>query len=290
MSPSQRLPVLALVGSSIIWGCTWIPLKYFSSAGLDGAALFFIAYGSVLVLALPLLLRQLSQWRTQWRVMTGIFCLGGYASIAFNMSVMYGDVVRMMSLFYMLPVWAVVGGILFLGERLTPMRAMAVGLALAGAWLILGGVNIFQQPPSWLDLLAISSGFAYAMNNIIFRATPHLPVSPKIALMFFSCTVMSAALLLLGVQHWPVAMSPSLLLLACIFGLCWMLLANIGTQWGVTHLEAGRAAVIIILELVAAVLTSMWLNHDVLTLTEWCGAGLILAAALLEARGETIGQ
>jgi hypothetical protein len=58
MHTSTRLPVLALVGSSIIWGCTWIPLKYFASAGLDGAALFFIAYGSVLVFALPLLLRQ----------------------------------------------------------------------------------------------------------------------------------------------------------------------------------------------------------------------------------------
>ena len=285
MHTSTRLPVLALVGSSIIWGCTWIPLKYFASAGLDGAALFFIAYGSVLVFALPLLLRQLSRWRTQWRVIVGIFCLGGYASIAFNMSVMYGDVVRMMSLFYLLPVWAVVGGLLFLGERLTRLRALAVVLALTGAWLILGGVNVLVQPPSWLDLLAISSGFAYAMNNIIFRATPDLPVPPKIALMFFSCTVMSGLLLLAGVQHWPVEVSPSLLLLAGGFGVCWLLLANIGTQWGVTHLEAGRAAVIIILELVAAVMTSMWLNQEYLSVTEWCGAGLILLAAFLEARG-----
>ena len=67
--------------------------------------------------------------------------------------------------------------------------------------------------------------------------------------------------------------------------MCWLLLANIGTQWGVTHLEAGRAAVIIILELVAAVMTSMWLNQEYLSVTEWCGAGLILLAAFLEARG-----
>lgn len=281
----KRLPVLALVGSSIVWGCTWLPLKYFASAGLDGAALFFIAYGAVLVFALPLLLRQLSQWRTQWRVIVGIFFLGGYASIAFNMSVMYGDVVRMMSLFYMLPVWAVLGGLLFLGETLTPLRMLAVTIALLGAWLILGGVNILARTPSWLDLLAISSGFAYAMNNIIFRATPSLPVAPKIALMFFSCTVMSALLLLSGVQHWPVLVSPSLLLLAGGFGLCWLLLANIGTQWGVTHLEAGRAAVIIVLELVTAVITSMWFDHESLSVSEWCGAGLIMTAALLEARG-----
>jgi drug/metabolite transporter (DMT)-like permease len=285
MSHSQRLPVLALVCSSVVWGCTWIPLKYFAAQGLDGAALLLLAYGSVAVLALPLLLRQCKHWRKEWQVMLGIFMFGGFANVAFNLSVMYGDVVRMMSLFYTLPVWAVLGGIVFLGERLTPMRVLSVLLALAGAWLILGGVNILAQPPSWLDALAISSGFAYAMNNIIFRATPTTPIQPKIALMFFSGAVFAGLVLLTGLQQWPLQAAPSLLLLACGFGIGWMLLANIGTQWGVTHMEAGRAAVIIILELVLAVITSMWINHDVLTLTEWCGAGLILTAALLEARG-----
>jgi len=285
MRTSSRLPVLALISSSIIWGCTWLPLKYFASAGLDGAVVLFIAYTALTIFALPFLLRQLAQWSTQWRVMIGVFCLGGYAGIAFNMSVMYGDVVRMMSLFYMLPIWAVLGGILFLGEKLTAMRVLAVACALIGAWLILGGVDVFLQLPSWLDLLAISSGFAYAMNNIIFRATPTLPVAPKIGLMFFSAAVMAGLLLLTGVQHWPAAISPSLLLLAGAFGLCWLLFANIGTQWGVTHLEAGRAAVIIILELVAAVITAMLFNHETLSVTEWCGAGLILTAAVLEARG-----
>jgi drug/metabolite transporter (DMT)-like permease len=285
MRTSSRLPVFALIGSSIIWGCTWLPMKYFASAGLDGAAVLFIAYAALTLFALPFLLRQLSQWRTQWRVMVGVFCFGGYASIAFNLSVMYGDVVRMMSLFYMLPIWAVLGGILFLGEKLTPMRMLAVACALIGAWLILGGLDVFLQPPSWLDLLAISSGFAYAMNNIIFRATPTLPVAPKIGLMFFSAAVMAGLLLLTGVQHWPATISPSLFLLASAFGLCWLLLANMGTQWGVTHLEAGRAAVIIILELVAAVITAMLFNNEMLSFTEWCGAGLILTAAVLEARG-----
>ncbi len=290
MSVSQRLPVLALVCSSIVWGATWIPLKYFAAQGLDGAALLLLAYGSVAVLAIPLLWQQCQRWRTEWRVMLGIFIFGGYANVAFNLSVMYGDVVRAMSLFYTLPVWAVLGGLLFLGEKLTLARAISVVLALSGAWLILGGVNIFAQPPSWLDFLAMSSGLAYAMNNIIFRATPATPIQPKIALMFFSGAFFSGVVLLgsglfSGPQQWPAQASPSLLLLACGFGVGWMLLANIGTQWAVTHLEAGRAAVIIILELVTAILTSMWINHEQLSLLEWCGAGLILTAALLEARG-----
>jgi drug/metabolite transporter (DMT)-like permease len=290
MLASQRLPLLALVCSSVVWGATWIPLKYFATQGLDGAVLLLLAYGSVALLAIPLLWqsffsKQCQRWRTEWPVMLGIFVFGGYANVAFNTSVMYGDVVRAMSLFYTLPVWAVLGGLFFLGEKLTRVRAVSVVLALSGAWLILGGVNIFAQPPSWLDLLAITSGLAYAMNNIIFRATPATPIQPKIALMFFSGAVFSGLVLLAGVQQWPAQASPSLLLLACGFGVGWMLLANIGTQWGVTHLEAGRAAVIIILELVTAIITSMLINDEQLSLLEWCGAGFILAAAILEARG-----
>jgi drug/metabolite transporter (DMT)-like permease len=285
MPVSNRWPVLALVCSSIIWGATWIPLKYFAAHGLDGAVLLLLAYGSVALVALPLLWKQCQRWRTEWRVILGIFVCGGYANVAFNSSVMYGDVVRTMSLFYTLPVWAVLGGLLFLGEKLTRLRIASVLLALSGAWLILGGVNIFAKPPSWTDVLALSSGLAYAMNNIIFRATPQLPIPPKIALMFFSGAFFSGLVLLIGVQHWPSNASPSLLLLACGFGVGWMLLANIGTQWAVTHMEAGRAAVIIILELVTAIITSMWINHAGMSTIEWSGAGLIMTAAILEARG-----
>ncbi len=285
MSVSPRWPVLALVCSSIIWGATWIPLKYFASHGLDGAVLLLLAYGSVAVVGLPLLWRQRKRALAEWRMILGIFVCGGYANVAFNSSVMYGDVVRTMSLFYTLPVWAVLGGLLFLGEKLTPARVLSVVLALCGAWLILGGVNIFSAPPSWTDMLALSSGLAYAANNIIFRATPNFPLSPKITLMFFSGAFFSGLVLLSGVQHWPSTAMPSLLLLACGFGICWMLLANIGTQWAVTHMEAGRAAVIIILELVTAIISSMWINDTSLSTLEWCGAGLIMTAAILEAHG-----
>lgn len=285
---ASRVPVLLLMTTSIVWGCTWIPLKYFATTGLDGAPLMLVAYGSVSLLLMAALM--VKSWRQQcvvcgnWRALCGIAVLGGYASIAFNLSVMYGDVVRMMSLFYTLPLWAVLGGVIFLGEKLTARRVLAVFCALVGAWLILGGANILAQPPSWLDALALSAGFAFSMNNIVFRATQSTPIPPKILAMFSGCALMAAGLLLSGMDSWPAAVSSPMLLLGCAFGVCWLLLANIGTQWSVTRLQAGRAAVIIILELVTAVLSSMWLNREMLSVVEWCGAALILTAAWLEAR------
>jgi drug/metabolite transporter (DMT)-like permease len=88
------------------------------------------------------------------------------------------------------------------------------------------------------------------------------------------------------VQQWPVEPPPtSLLALACAFGACWLLAGNIGTQWGVTHMEAGRAAMIVVLELLIAVVSALWLEGGSLSVGECCGAALLISAALLEARG-----
>ncbi len=38
----------------------------------------------------------------------------------------------------------------------------------------------------------------------------------------------------------------------------WLLLATLAAQYGVTYLEASRAAVIIVFELIAAVLSAAW--------------------------------
>jgi drug/metabolite transporter (DMT)-like permease len=216
--------------------------------------------------------------------MAGVFLLGGYANIAFNTSMMYGNVVRSMALFYTLPLWALLGGYVFLGENISAWRGLAAACAIIGAWLVLGGVNILAAPPTGMDLLALSSGFAYAMNNLCFRATPQIAMAPKIATMFLSAAVFCAVSGLAGVGHFPQHLSPVSWLLASGFGLLWILLANMGTQWGVTHLEAGRAAVIIVLELVIAILSSLWWTDLHLSLVEWCGAGLVLLAALMEAR------
>jgi drug/metabolite transporter (DMT)-like permease len=51
----------------------------------------------------------------------------------------------------------------------------------------------------------------------------------------------------------------------------------------VTHLEAGRAAILLVFELVAATLSAMWIAGERLNGIEWMGAVLIVAAALLEA-------
>jgi hypothetical protein len=55
------------------------------------------------------------------------------------------------------------------------------------------------------------------------------------------------------------------------YGLAWLLLATLGTQFGVTHMEAGRASVIIILELVTAVASALWIGGERMSVTAMVG-------------------
>ena len=164
------LPVYILFFSSIGWGLTWLPVKYLNQSGIDGIELLFIAFSAASLLMLPLLVRQRQHWLSQLNLLVSIALVGGIANIAFQTSLIYGDVVRVMILFYLLPIWSVIGGKLFLKEEIDGKRIVTVITCITGAFLILGGLAIFDQALGWIDIMAIISGFAYAMNNLLFRS------------------------------------------------------------------------------------------------------------------------
>lgn len=277
------IPLSVLFWSSVLWGLAWWPLKQLSAQGLSGIPLIFIAYGSVGLLLLPVLFLQRMRWTPHWRALLLLLCCGGVANIAFPASMIYGEVIRSMALFYLLPVWGVLGGRIFLGERITAARLAALLLALTGALLLLGGPAILEAPPSWVDGIAILSGFAFAMTNIGFRATPQLPVPSKVAALFLGCLVFSALMLLAGLQEFPGSIKNSTLAGAVVFGVAGLLLATACTQWAVTKMQAGRSAVVMVMELVAAVASAALIAGDRMSPLEMAGGLLILSAALIEA-------
>ena len=67
------------------------------------------------------------------------------------------------------------------------------------------------------------------------------------------------------------------------YALFWLLLANIGSQWSVTHMEAGRSSIIIILELITAVISATLIAGETMTTIEYIGGTLIMMAAFIEA-------
>lgn len=280
-SMQSAVPVVVLILSSMMWGLVWWPLKQVQVYGIEGIPLIAIAHTAVSVVLLPFLFLQFNAWRAEWRAMLAIAVVGGSANIAFNAAMAYGDVVRVMVLFYLLPVWGVLGGRLFLRERIDLQRGVSVVLALLGAFVMLGASFDLFDHFSWVDGVALTSGFLFAMNNILFRATVNVPLMSKIGLLFLGGALVAGAALSLGVGTMP-PLTSSVIVVAIAVGACWWLLATLGSQWAVTRLEAGRSAVIMVIELVTAVVSSAWLGAKGLLPYEIAGVTCVLTATLLE--------
>lgn len=278
-----RLAVAALLVAGLLWGLTWMPLKYFGSRGLNGITLAMMSYGVVGLLALPWMLYRRRSWWPQRRLVLMIAIAGGLANVCFLSAIIRGEVVRVMLLFYLAPVWGVIGGRIFFGEPLTRLRIIGVATAVAGAVLLLGGPAVLAAPPGVVDLLALASGMLYASQNLFTRAADRTPLDAKSLVVFVGCGLMSSVLVFGTGETFP-DMAPLLIGELFAFAALWMLTAMVITAWGVSHLEAGRAAILLVFELVAAVISAMWIAGERLDGFEWIGAAMIVAAALLETR------
>jgi len=282
----SRLAVAALLVAGLLWGLTWIPLKYFGSQGLNGVTLAMMSYGLIGVVALPWLLYRRSTWWPQRNLVLMMAVAGGLANVCFLSAIVRGEVLRVMLLFYLAPVWGVLGGRIFFGEPLTRLRIFGVATAVVGAILLLGGPAVMASPPGIVDLFALASGMLYASQNLFTRAADRTPLDAKSLVVFVGCGLLSGAIVLGTGQQLP-TLPPLLIGQLSAFAGVWMLAAMVVTAWGVSHMEAGRAAILLVFELVAAVVSAMSLAGERLDGMEWIGAALIVGAALLEARTDT---
>jgi len=279
---NARLAVIVLFISSMGWGLTWLPIKTLSDMGLDSMHLILAAFVSGAVVLSPWLYLQHRSWRQHSVLMIMIGLSGGFANAAFQTAISHGDVIRVMILFYLLPVWSVLGGRLFLGEKIDRIRAASVVICLSGAYMILDVWHTSWQGITWIDLLAIGSGMGLATTNILFRFSQSIPVMSKVTSMFIGCSL----IVLVSMQMVPASASlpdNSAIPWAVAYGALWLTLITIGTQWAVTRIEAGRSAVIIVTELVVAVVSVALISGAELRYHEIIGGILVLCAALLEA-------
>ncbi len=285
------LPVAVLLFSSSMWGLSWLPLKAFAEHGLSGPLLAMLSYGLVGLVGLPWLWRERTLWLRDKRLLLALVLLGGWGNAAFVSALVLGDVVRVMLLFYLAPVWSVLGGRIFLGESVSPRRAGAVALALIGAFLVVGGLSVFDAPLHAADLLALTSGMGFAGNNIVSRAAQNIPTATKTVALCLGCAAVACLMIVAGPGAALVAMPPAGVVAGLLaYSLLGLALVIVTWQWSVTRLEAGRSGVLAIAELLVAMLTATLIGDEVMVPREWLGAALIVAAAVLEATdtGESV--
>ena len=237
----------------------------------------------------PAALRQLLTTPTLWVLMLA----AGTTNAAFNWGVVIGDVVRVVLLFYLMPLWAILLARLLLGEALTLATAGRALLAVAGAAVVLwpeGGssASSWPVPRSLADALGVIGGVSFALNNVMLRRESHRPEEGRALAMFVGGALVSGALGALLAQAGVIA-PPVVLPGAWVLGALGLsvlfLVGNLALQYGAAHLRANVTAVVMLTEVVFASASALWLGGGVLTPQLLLGGSMILLAALLSSLG-----
>jgi drug/metabolite transporter (DMT)-like permease len=161
--------VLALLFNAFAWGVSWWPFRALAERGLHPLWLTALVYAAavlVLLAARPGALGELLRTPSLWVLVTA----AGLTNACFNWGVTIGDVVRVVLLFYLMPLWAVLLARLLLGERIGGRAAARIALALTGAAVVLWpGSSPLAARPGLADALALLGGLSFALNNVMLR-------------------------------------------------------------------------------------------------------------------------
>jgi len=285
------LPVLALMFNALVWGSSWWPFRLLQSQGLHPlwATVFVYLLAVLLIAALrPRAFVQVLRTPTLWVLVLA----SGTTNAAFNWGVVIGDVVRVVLLFYLMPLWAVLLARWLLHEPFTRAAALRVVMALAGAAIVLwphdGSGRGFPLPQALPDWLGLVGGFSFALNNVMLRREAARPQEGRALAMFLGGVLVAGALAVaLGMQQrlpWPPVAAPGWLVLGLALAVLF-LLSNFALQYGAARLPANVTSVVMLSEVVFASASAMALGGGRLTAPLLLGGGLIVGAALLAASG-----
>ena len=275
-------PVWALLLGASMWGVLWFPYRLLAQAGIDGIWATLATYGIAFLAGAALFARQA---RTLFPLAPLTLLMAaaiGWSNLAYVLGVLEGQVMRVLLLFYLAPLWTVPMARVLLRERLERKGLLVMALAFAGAMTMLWHPELgVPWPAERAEWLGLAAGFLFALGNVLVRRLDHLGDAAKSVAIWAG--VSFAALV-----HLPqsavgaAAIGPAL-------AAQWPLVAGIGVtliamslaiQFGLSRLAATRAIVILLFELVVAAFAAHFLTDERLRPQDWIGGALIVAASV----------
>ena len=278
---NNTLPVISTLISAIFWGLLWWPLKFFATDGLTGNLIGMTAYAMVGIFALPIVWHQRKLWREEWVLLLLIGLFFAVANITFTTALIQGEVVRVMLLFYLLPVWGALGGVLVLGEKLEKKRCIAITLSLSGVFIIMGGDSILSQPFSMVDMMALVAGFCLSATGVINKLAVKIPMASRSFVPFIFCPLLAALANQIAPAPMPELSMMTWGLLAC-FAFLWIFGATLLGTYGQANIEASKVSILQVTELFVAIISAVFIGGEILEMKEYIGGALIVIATLLE--------
>lgn len=271
-----------LLYAAAFWGVVWYPTRYLEVNGISAFWLTSIGYSAAILLALPFIRGYRSIGRHWLNYLVMMFA-AGWANQAFLLAMIEGTVVRAMLLFYMSPIWTLIFCHFILDEEIERRNYLLMAIAMAGALLMLWDPELKNPwPRSAADWLALSSGMAFALSNVMIRKIQDQPVLLKTASTWLGVGLIGAGAILIRGEPVPDATAQTFGLVV-LLGVAGFMVATLCLQYGVTHMRAQKSAVLLLFELIAGGVSAWLLAGEELGVPELVGGTMIIVSGYLVA-------
>ncbi len=282
------LPVLALLLGATLWGVFWYPLRLLEQSGLVGLWATLLIYGAALMVGLPLVLKRRYPLVRPGMLLV-LAVVSAWCNIAFILAILEGNVVRVTLLFFLSPLWTVILSKLLLDEPLTRSARITLLLALVGALVMLWDSEMgVPWPQGEADWLALSSGFAFALANVLIRKMHDVEIWVKTVSTWCGAVTLATVWILIAGIPLP-DVEREVVVGALSLGAIGMVVMTLVVLYGVSHMPAHRSAVILLFELVVGAVSAQLLTDEHVMLNEWLGGLLIVLAGWYAARHQMKG-
>lgn len=283
------LPILSLLLAASLWGFIWYPLRLLEARGLGGLWSALVIYSAASLPGVIVLWRARAQLRRRPWGLLALALAAGWCNVSFILAILDGTVVRVLLLFYLSPLWATLLGWVILREPLTARSAPVLILAMAGVVAMSWHPQLRNPwPREAADWLAVSSGFAFALSNVLVRGFSNVGIPVKTAVTWVGVAGVAGLWLALAHAALPAVSGGWVWGAAAALGWFGIILMTVSVQYGVTHMPIQRSAVILLFELVVGAVSAHFLTAEVVGPREWLGGVLIASSAYFAARAQQV--
>jgi drug/metabolite transporter (DMT)-like permease len=285
MKIKSWLPIFSLLFGAFVWGIIWYPYRLMANAGVSGIYSSFYVFILTIAIALPYFFiakKKVPIWSKDFWLLA---LVAGYTNISYVLAAIDGEVVRVMLLFYLSPVWTIFLAHFMLKEDTQKRHYIAVFISLIGAFIMFWEPGYLIHLDSRSDWLALSSGLGFAITNVMTRKHAHMTVNQKALAIWLGVIVVAMICIMFDKNAMPTLdfFRPvdAAIMMAIALSL---FLSTLLVQFGVTQIKAVEASSFFLFEIVVAAISSYFLVGESIALKEWLGGILIIAGVILSAK------
>lgn len=292
MSSKQNLiPIAGVLSGALVWGLIWYPYRVLQDAGISGALATFITYALAMLFGVFMLPRVWNELKLHKKTGAGWWTIllifsAGWTNFGYVLAILHGEVMRVLLLFYLAPLWTILFAYWLLGERLNHYGYLVIALSFSGAFIMLWEPRLgLPLPTNFAEWIGLSAGMCFALSNVVSRRAAHLSIEAKSYSVWLGTALLTAPFL--GWQkdipnQFPAIPFQALLILVLIgIILC---ATSFAVQYALANLPANRAIILFLFELVVASVSSYFFADEAMQPRDWLGALLIVSASLLSGK------